>query len=216
MKVTIIYDNSAYDQELRSDWGFSALVEVEEAPTILFDTGADGEILINNMERLGIDPVSIDELFISHEHYDHTGGMGKFIDANGEAEIYVPPAFSPPGKGRNPRLNVLKEPTKINEKMFSTGELAGIEQSLGVKTEKGIVLIVGCSHPKMENILSTAGSYGEIYGIIGGLHGFSHYEQFKGLELICPSHCTQHKAEIKERYPEKYTRGGAGKVLEIG
>ncbi len=215
MKVTIIYDNSAYEQELMSDWGFSALVEVEEAPTVLFDTGADGEILINNMARLGIDPEAIDELFISHEHYDHTGGMGKFMDANGKAEIYAPPAFSPPGKGRNPRLSVLKEPTKINEKMFSTGELEGIEQSLGVLTEKGIMLIVGCSHPKMENILNTARSYGQIYGIIGGLHGFSRYEQFKGLELICPTHCTQHKAEIKERYPEKYTRGGAGKVLEI-
>lgn len=215
MKVTTIYDNSVYDQELRSDWGFSALVEVQGEPTVLFDTGADGEILMNNMERLGIDPESVDEIFISHEHYDHTGGMGKFMNFNEKAGIYVPPAFSPPGKGRNSRLNVLREPTKISEKLFSTGELEGVEQSLGVITERGIVLIVGCSHPSMENILSTGRRYGEIYGIIGGLHDFSHYEQFEGLELICPTHCTQHKAEIKERYPEKYTRGGAGKVVEI-
>lgn len=215
MKVTIIYDNSAYNEELTSNWGFSALVEAKGTPTMLFDTGAESDILVNNMERLGIDPESPDELFISHDHYDHTGGMKEFININPEAEIFVPPSFSTPGKMATPRLNKLGEPTKIHEKVFSTGELGGIEQSLGVMTEKGIVLIVGCSHPKMEKILNAARKYGEIYGIIGGLHDTSQFELFEGLGLICPTHCTQHKAEIKENYPEKYRRGGAGRVIRV-
>lgn len=73
MKVTIIYDNSVYDEELMSDWGFSALIEGEATPRILFDTGKEGKILLNNMDRRGIQPETIDDLFISHDHYDHTG-----------------------------------------------------------------------------------------------------------------------------------------------
>ena len=74
MKVTIIYDNTAFRKDLQSDWGFSALVEGEDIPKILFDTGANGDILLSNMEKLNINPALIDEVFISHAHADHTGG----------------------------------------------------------------------------------------------------------------------------------------------
>jgi len=84
-----------------------------------------------------------------------------------------------------------------------------------VKTEKGHVLIVGCSHPKMKNILGAALQFGKIYAIIGGLHGFNEYELFKDMEVICPTHCTQHIAEIKALYPEKYIEGGAGKIINL-
>ncbi|WP_319643519.1 MBL fold metallo-hydrolase [Methanovulcanius yangii] len=82
MKITIIYDNTAFRKDLRADWGFSALVEVENAPKILFDTGADWSILLGNMEKMEIDPASIDEVFISHAHHDHTGGISALIDIN--------------------------------------------------------------------------------------------------------------------------------------
>jgi 7,8-dihydropterin-6-yl-methyl-4-(beta-D-ribofuranosyl)aminobenzene 5'-phosphate synthase len=51
MKITIIYDNTAFRKDFQADWGFSCLVEVENTPKILFDTGADGKILLNNMEN---------------------------------------------------------------------------------------------------------------------------------------------------------------------
>jgi len=66
MKVTIIYDNEVYKEGLVADWGFSCLVEVKNTPKILFDTGTNGSILLSNMEKLGIEPVSIGEVFISH------------------------------------------------------------------------------------------------------------------------------------------------------
>ena len=53
MKVTIIYDNTAYKKELKADWGFSCLVDVFNRK-ILFDTGTDGNILLSNMKKLGI------------------------------------------------------------------------------------------------------------------------------------------------------------------
>ena len=86
---------------------------------------------------------------------------------------------------------------------------------MGVETGKGIVLIVGCSHPKMSHILNTAAKFGKVYGVVGGLHGFSEFELFKDLKLICPTHCTQHKTELKKLYPQKYTEGGAGRIIEI-
>jgi 7,8-dihydropterin-6-yl-methyl-4-(beta-D-ribofuranosyl)aminobenzene 5'-phosphate synthase len=212
MKVTLIYDNTAFRKDLEPDWGFSALVEAENTPKILFDTGTDGKILLSNMKKLGIDPATIDEVFISHSHFDHTGGISEFLKVNHKAKFYVPPSFPGP---RNREVISLAKPGKINEKVVSTGELDGIEQSMGVITDKGIILIDGCSHPDMGHILEAARQFGEIYGIIGGLHGFSEFELFKNLKLICATHCTQHKAELKRLYPQQYTEGGAGRIIEI-
>ncbi len=210
MKITIIYDNTAFREDLKEDWGFSCLMEEENTPKILFDTGANGKILLDNMEKLGIDPLSIEEIFISHLHSDHTGGLDEFLKANPKIKkIYVP--FSLGIKGEV----ILKQPQKIHDNVFSTGELEGIEQSMGVETDKGIVLIVGCSHPEMSHILGVAKKFGKIYAVIGGMHGFSEFELFKDLKLICPTHCTQHKTELRELYPQKYIEGGAGKIIEI-
>ena len=212
MRITILYDNAAFKKELQSDWGFSALIEVKNTPRILFDTGGDGKILLDNIKKLGIDPVSIDEVFISHAHFDHTGGLSEFLNVNSKAKIYVPPSFSGPS---NREVITIRKPTKIHKNVFSTGELERIEQSMGIITEKGIVLIVGCSHPYMGHILDAARQFGKIYAIIGGMHGFSEFELFRDLELICPTHCTQHKAELKKLYPQKYIEGGVGKIIEI-
>jgi len=212
MKVTIIYDNTAFRSDLQPDWGFSALVEAKDTPIILFDTGGNGKILLDNMRKLAIDPALINEAFVSHAHFDHTGGLSEFLKVNKKTRIYVPPSFLGP---ENREVITINGPTKIHENVFSTGELEGIEQNMAVSTEKGLVLIVGCSHPYMGHILDAARKFGKIYGIVGGLHGFSEFELFKNLKLICPTHCTQHKTELKKLYPQKYIEGGAGKVIEI-
>ena len=211
MKITIIYDNEVWKEGLEADWGFSCLVETKERK-ILFDTGASGVILLSNMQKLGINPKEIHDVFISHAHFDHTGGLSAFLDQNNDVMAWIPPSF----RGlRNVREVVkVENPTKLYEGIYSTGELEGIEQSLCVETKRGIVIIVGCSHPRMEHILKVASQFGRVYGIIGGLHGTGP-ESLKDLALICPAHCTQYKAEIKSLYPEKHIEGGAGKVIEI-
>ncbi len=212
MKITIVYDNTVFKEGLKADWGFAALVEQKDTPKILFDTGANGGILLGNMEKLGVKPISIDEVFISHPHFDHTGGLSEFLKVNKKAKIYVPSSLH---GIKDREVVVVEKATKIHENVFSTGELEGIEQSMGVETEKGIVLIVGCSHPYMGHILDAIKQFGKLYAIIGGMHGFSEFELFRDLELICPTHCTQHKAELKKLYPQKYIEGGAGKIIEI-
>ena len=86
MKITIIYDNTAYKKSFQADWGFSCLVEVDNTPKILFDTGADGSILLSNMKKLNINPDSIEEVFISHVHFDHTGGLSAFLNVNSDVK----------------------------------------------------------------------------------------------------------------------------------
>ena len=66
----------------------------------------------------------------------------------------------------------------------------------------------------MAQIISAASEFGNVYGIIGGLHG-NRPETLKNFGLICSTHCTQYKQEIKRRYPERYIEGGVGKVIEI-
>ncbi|MCK4421782.1 MBL fold metallo-hydrolase [candidate division WOR-3 bacterium] len=213
MVVTIIYDNEVYKNGLQSDWGFSAVLDIENTPRILFDTGTDSDILLSNMEKLNIDPTSIDEVFISHFHHDHTGGLTGFLKINNDITLYIPSSYpKPPGVKE---VVTIKEPIQIHENVFSTGELDRIEQALAVKTDKGIIIIVGCSHPEMQHILDAASRFGPIYGIIGGVHGFREFELFDNLKIICTTHCTQYKREIKDLYPEVYIDGGVGRVISI-
>ena len=210
MKITIIYDNTAFRKDLQADWGFSALIEAENTPKILFDTGASGSILLSNMEKIDIDPKDIEEIFISHTHFDHMGGLRDFLKKNNQVKIYIPGDIPSSYKeliGAKEVISI-KEPFQIHENIFSTGELDGIEQSMGVETDKGIVLVVGCSHPEIRYILDAAKKFGEIYAVIGGMHGFSEFELFKDLKLICPTHCTQHKAELKKLYPKNTLKAG--------
>ena len=211
MKITVIYDNTAFRKDLQADWGFSALVEIK-GRKILFDTGADGDILLSNMEKLKINPQDIEDVFISHLHWDHTGGLSSFLRLNNRVKLRIPSYLSGAKDARE--VIEVKKPTKLYEGIYSTGELDGIEQSLCVETEKGIVIVVGYSHPKMEHILKTASQFGKVYGIIGGLHA-TKPESLKELDLICPTHCTQYKSEIRSLYPKKYIEGGAGRIIEV-
>jgi 7,8-dihydropterin-6-yl-methyl-4-(beta-D-ribofuranosyl)aminobenzene 5'-phosphate synthase len=165
------------------------------------------------MNMLGVQPSAIEEVFISHAHFDHIGGLSAFLNENNNVKIYVP--FSLRGIRKAKRIIYINKSMKLHKNMFTTGVLDCIEQSMVVKTLKGLVLIVGCSHPKMEKIIKSASQFGIIYAIIGGLHGFNEFELFKDFGLICPTHCTQHMTEIRSRYPDKYVEGGVGKVIEL-
>jgi len=212
LKVTIVYDNTTTRRNLRADWGFACYLETKKNE-ILFDTGANGKILLHNMKNLGIDPKVIDTVFISHNHFDHIGGLSAFLNENPDVTIYAPDSLR--GVRHAKKVVLIRKTQKIGDGLFTTGVLENIEQSLVIQTAKGLVLIVGCSHPNMATILDAASQFGKVYAIIGGLHGFHQYDLFKDLKLICPTHCTQHIAEIKSIYPDKYVEGGVGKVIEI-
>ena len=211
MKITIIYDNETTTEKLVADWGFACLVEAY-GKRILFDTGAKGEILMANMAELKIDPASIDEVFISHDHWDHIGGLPDFLKTR-PCKVYLPGSCEKQFEGCE--CERIAEPIRLHENIYSTGELENIEQSMVVKLGEKVVVIAGCSHPGVRTILEAAAQSGEPSALIGGLHGFDEFAVLEPLELVCPTHCTQHITEIKERHPGKYVEGGAGVVIEI-
>jgi len=211
MKTTIIYDNTAFREDLRADWGFSALVEAH-GRRILFDTGGRGSILLANMHALGIAAGEIDDVFISHAHFDHTGGLSAFLDLNDRITLWTPPSFR--GVKNVSRLVPVAAPRELYPGVYSTGELAGIEQSLCIDTAEGIVLVTGCSHPPLADIVAAASTFGRIRGVIGGLHA-TRPEALEAFALICPTHCTEHTGAIRQRYPAAVVEGGAGRVLPI-
>ncbi|MDY6832158.1 MAG: MBL fold metallo-hydrolase [Thermodesulfobacteriota bacterium] len=212
MKLTLLYDNTAWDKRLTPDWGFACLVEAHGG-NILFDTGARGDILQNNMAVLGIAPDTIDAVVISHDHWDHTGGLADILRACRPAAVYVPSVFK---SAPDVQATVVDRATELFPGTWSTGTLAGIEQSLVVVRPDGSTIVVaGCSHPGVGPILEAARRVGPVYALAGGLHGFDDFDAVKDIHILCPTHCTQFISTIKSRYPHAYVEGGAGRVLDI-
>jgi 7,8-dihydropterin-6-yl-methyl-4-(beta-D-ribofuranosyl)aminobenzene 5'-phosphate synthase len=212
MQVTLVYDNEVWQEGLEADWGFACLVQ-EGDRRMLFDTGAQGAILLHNLEKLNLDPGTIPEVFISHRHWDHIGGLADLLKLNPAIKVYLPHSCPvPPGATQVVRI---QDPYPLQDNIFSTGELPGKEQSLVVQTGGELVVICGCSHPGVGTILQAASRYGKVRALIGGLHGFKEFDLLGDLKLVCPCHCTQYRATIMQLYPETAVPGGAGKVLVI-
>lgn len=213
MRITIVYDNETCQPGLEAAWGFSCLIEAN-GQRLLFDTGGRGAILLQNLRALDLDPRTMGNIFISHEHWDHLGGLQDLLQFTRNATVYLPASCSKAFEAG--RLVRLGGPSCLFHNFHSTGELPGGEQSLVVETGNGLAVICGCSHPGVGAILAAASAFGEVKALVGGLHGFEEYEVLAGLSLICPCHCTQHTPEIMARYPEAAINGGVGRVLEFG
>jgi len=216
MKLTIIYDNEVYKKDigLKSDWGFSCLIEAKDE-TILFDTGARGELLLSNMEKLRINPEGISKIVISHEHWDHNGGLKELSALVNEVTLY---RLEKKSHGKNMHLVSVENSCEITEGIHTTGRLKGSpvdEHSLILHGNKGRYVLVGCSHPGVEEILNVAKQYGDIVGLVGGLHSFNNFSILERLDFICPCHCTKYKREIKKLHPQTFAEGGVGRVIEI-
>jgi len=93
-EITLIsvYDNYQVDQELKTAWGFAAIIKAPQE-LILFDTGGNSEILLFNIKKLGIDPSSIKKVVISHIHGDHLGGLECFLEKNSNVTVFIPSSF---------------------------------------------------------------------------------------------------------------------------
>jgi 7,8-dihydropterin-6-yl-methyl-4-(beta-D-ribofuranosyl)aminobenzene 5'-phosphate synthase len=218
LKLTIIYDNTSQQSNLKADWGFSCFIEHKDSK-ILFDTGTKKQILLDNAQKLKVDLSTADIIFISHSHMDHMGGLNSVLKENDKASIYLP--ISQKDINIGGRFLKLDKPAKIKEDVIASGlleceERKGlVEQSLFIESTKGIIVIVGCSHPKVRKILERAKEFGNVYALIGGLHGFKEFELLEHIELVCPTHCTKHIEKIKSLYPNKYVKGGVGAKINI-
>lgn len=219
MRIIIVYDNETCNENLASGWGFSCHIKSKKT-NLLFDTGWDSNVLFSNMSGLGIELKGIELLFLSHSHWDHTGALAEILHMNPALKVYLPASFSRRLKDEikmRSQLTQISGPVTINNECITTGESGkGVkEQSLIVRSKKGLIVITGCAHQGIEAILSTARRFGKVYGLIGGFHHFEEYDLLENIELIAPCHCTYNKKVIRKLFPEKYVKCCAGKVIEV-
>ncbi|UCH56581.1 MAG: MBL fold metallo-hydrolase [Candidatus Bathyarchaeota archaeon] len=234
VRLTILYDNNPYDGRLETAWGFSCLVELGDE-TILFDTGSEGEILARNIETLGVDVGGIDCLVLSHDHRDHTGGMDAILEARGNITIYM--LYSFPSIIKNSATSTgatvieVRDATIIYEGVATTGALGTEirEQALIINTRNGLVILTGCSHPGVVEIVECAKEITgkEVYLVMGGYHlgsigdtGLSRIVSGVmdlGVKRVAPTHCTGDAARsiFMEAYGENYLGVGVGFSIDF-
>ena len=235
MNITVVFDNYVIDNRLNPGWGFSCLVELPRK-NILFDTGGDGSILLENMSRLQIDPRSINAIVLSHIDDDHTGGLAVFLEHNKTATVYLlrsfPDSFKGGVKSSGAKVEEVYEARELLPGVYTTGELdKGIkEQSLVVKSGDGLVVITGCAHPGIVEIILKAKAMlpsEKVYLVMGGFHlrdsskdkNMSVIDAFRrlGVAMAAPSHCSGDETRrlFKERYGDSYINSGAGKIITL-
>jgi 7,8-dihydropterin-6-yl-methyl-4-(beta-D-ribofuranosyl)aminobenzene 5'-phosphate synthase len=233
LTITVIYDNNLSDRRLKSSWGFSALVEYRES-SLLFDTGGDGQILMENMRILGIDPTQIDNVVLSHAHGDHTGGLTALLEADAKPVVYLLPSFPVSFKRQieqRTQINEVSPGQSFTEGLWTTGEMGSTtpEQALVIQTGQGLVVITGCAHPGIVAIVQRARDmFSEpVRLVLGGFHLGSKsaaeinaiLKDFRrlGVEQVAPCHCTGERAiqMFAAEYGEDFLQVGAGSVIRL-
>ena len=276
-RITILTENLVGKLVGSGEHGFSAFIETDHE-NYLFDTGS-GHSIVPNSLILNKDLRSIQKIFLSHGHFDHTGGLPEVLKVKGKVDVQVHPnVFSdriavhkeneretkrfvgiPYKKGYLESLGahfVLNVAfTEVEKGMFLTGEVprkTGFEkpdprlfteidgkmvqdtfpddQSLILDSEKGLILILGCAHSGMINIIHhVMDKTGKetFYAILGGTHlDFLTSEQLEEsitflkkmkIEKIGVSHCTGMRAacRLHQEFGDRFSYGCVGSVLEI-
>jgi len=276
MKITIVMDDfSGMIRNVVAHHGFSALVELENTK-ILVDTGANGEDLLKNFEVLGIDISEINTVFLTHRHYDHTGGLKKLLEERNKIgkktfvvahpDLFVPLFSSKPflresglpfTKEELESLGavflLVEEPFEMTPGVFSTGLVEREERyerigdyfrivdgklvkdnlpddmSLVIKSEKGLVIVAGCSHAGIVNIVKHASRvFNEsVFAVIGGFHLVGlEKDQIEdivltlknlGVKRVFAGHCTGFDAlcVFNNVFEDNFARFHVGSIIEI-
>ncbi len=275
LKITILAENSVVVPfDVIGEHGFSAFVETKDF-NFLFDTG-QGKALVNNAIALKKDLSGIKFLYLSHGHYDHTGGMVDLLKIKSPLDTYSHPnIFSerywmkdnmqkyigvPFSKAYLESLGANfifhKDFMEIGKNVFSSGVVKRTtpfekidkemkvktqdgnfiqdeiwdDYSLAIKTQKGLVVILGCAHAGIVNILNhfiEKTGEKEIYAVLGGTHlGFANDEQIEetikvldkyNIQKLGASHCTglSVSAKLFNKLKDRFFFASVGATLEI-
>jgi 7,8-dihydropterin-6-yl-methyl-4-(beta-D-ribofuranosyl)aminobenzene 5'-phosphate synthase len=234
LTITIVHDNNPGVESLKMAWGFSALVTGPDK-TILFDTGSDGSLLLENMTRLQIDPSRIDLVVLSHVHKDHTGGLTGLLQANPRVQVLLPhvfPArFKEAARGLGATVVEISGPQEVCRNVYTTGVLGRRvkEQALVFRTQRGLVVLTGCAHPGIARILKRIQGLHEesILLVAGGFHleWVTKWQvetivaAFRacGVRYVAPTHCSSDKARqlFRQDYGPGFIEAGVGKAIAL-
>ena len=281
--LTLVEDSVQMHGSLLGEHGLSFLLTAKSGGQVirgLLDVGQTPYVLSHNMKSLGISPSSIDFLVLSHCHYDHTGGVARFVKSTGKKNFPViahpclfrthftvdpvpiskgvqaedgrteieaaggrlflssDPFPLAPGlttSGEIPRETDFEGPGKrfftLSEGQVCQDELADDMAVFALVKGKGIVVVAGCSHSGIVNILKRARSLypGEpVAGVAGGLHLINGTEEKMGKTLegvrefepgwVAAGHCTGFPMQVKlaSAFGKAFTPLAVGKKFFVG
>ncbi len=278
VRIVVLCDDrvGVYRIPVLAEHGLCLYLEVEwggDTCALIFDTGKTGKVLLENARSLGVDLSRADLVVLSHNHYDHTGGLAEIakelapsfsVIAHPEIlsrSLHMDPSLRYVGvpvecrRILEERLIPLSKHAEISPGIIFLGEIPrrhgeervegfykveggrvveyGLEDDTGLAIRVrggGVLVITGCSHSGVVNIvehaLEVSGSE-KLLGVVGGFHliGASRErilwtaEKLRELRpsTIAPLHCTGIEAEaaLLSAMPDSYVFLGAGSELVI-
>ena len=195
--INIVFDNTIGDDNFISGFGFSALIYNQFTGNyLLFDTGENPDTLIHNIRQFDVDIEDIRKVIISHDHIENSGGLIGIYNRNPNIDIYVPSEsfIRYNRKFKEAQVHGISDAMEIEPNIYTTGQIGNYikEQALLLRTDnEGLILIVGCAHPGLEEFLFTIQNYKKyVKAIIGGFHSFRKYPYLEGVEFIGPCYCS--------------------------
>jgi 7,8-dihydropterin-6-yl-methyl-4-(beta-D-ribofuranosyl)aminobenzene 5'-phosphate synthase len=236
MIVTVIAEAHRKIDRFFNQWGVSFLIN----DSILFDAFSDPGTLEKRFRRYRIEPDMIEQIVISHDHWDHTGGLEWILSRNRKAKVIscnsVPDIFKERLRlSGNPVLFVGKGIHKIQDSIYSTGEMHCeykgtplFEQAVVVEENDSLIVVTGCAHPGINTMVNSIESLfsKKIKLLIGGFHltgkTNSELDEITGMlvetniEYIAPCHCTGKGAikSLKKRFGCKCLSIKPGTVID--
>jgi len=233
-KIHMIYNNTGSCPGLKNAWGLAVWIESADGIT-LFDTGGDPKILADNLDNLGLDPSLIKRIIISHDHWDHKGGLDMILSRiEGQPDLYVTnntlEAYTKHCKTAN--VHGVTEPREIVPGIWTTGSLETDykldnlqEHAIVIHDESSMIMLTGCSHPGIVKLAKRAKEIHpgkKLEFVAGGFHLMrvpaddvrEISGQLKALDItrIAPSHCTGDKSIdiFREEWGDRFVEMNLG------
>ncbi|MFA5144077.1 MAG: MBL fold metallo-hydrolase [Candidatus Omnitrophota bacterium] len=223
MRITILAEGSTKWQRFIKYWGLSILINDD----ILFDTFGKPVYVLKQLKRFNIDLNKIRHIAISHDDWDHVTGLWKILEQNKNVTVYICPHFKQEIKDKikwyGAHLVEVKGVANIRDNIYLSGELTGSrgncdipEQYLAIKTAKGLVILTGCAHPGIIEIIQHAKTSFNLNVclVIGGFHLKDHTPKaardiisklkMLGVSQVIPFHCTGRIAQ--ELFDKEFKR----------